>query len=221
VILNWTKFLRTLSNSPRGFSQNSIFFLLLLRLSPWHGRGGGHAQGGRADQPPARRAWRPGATGEGARGVEGVHGCAGVQGCATPGRRRRGPVGWGKEGEGPLPPGEERGGRRDGGAARGREKREISMHNIGGGLTGEEHPRRSRAQIHRFRTNRRSDRWIEGTGMKLSTRRTQWYPWIPMTTHRSKVIACLSCRRSWNHSELQRAILGVSDLNWGWGFEFR
>jgi hypothetical protein len=192
VILNWTKFLRTLSNSPRGFSQNSIFFLLLLLLSSWHGRGGGHAQGGRADQPPARRAWRPGATGEGARGVEG-----------------------------PLPPGEERGGRRDGGAARGREKREISMHNIGGGLTGEEDPRRSRAQIHRFRTNSRSDRWIEGTGMKFSTRRTQWYPWISMTTHKSKVIACLSCRRSWNHSELQRAILGVSDLNWGWGFEFR
>jgi hypothetical protein len=42
-------------------------------------------------------------------------------------------------------------------------------------------------------------------------------------THGSKVNARRSCRRSchwsWNHSELRRAIPGVSDLNWGSGFE--
>jgi hypothetical protein len=45
----------------------------------------------------------------------------------------------------------------------------------------------------------------------------QWYPRIPPTTHESKVIA----RQSWNRPELRRAILGVSDLGWGWCFEIR
>jgi hypothetical protein len=53
--------------------------------------------------------------------------------------------------------------------------------------------------------------------MKLSTRRTQRYPRISPTTHGSKVIT----RRSWNRPELQRTTPGVSDLNWGRGFEIR
>jgi hypothetical protein len=73
-------------------------------------------------------------------------------------------------------------------------------------------PRWSRAQIHRLRMNRWSDHRIEGTGTKLSKRQTQWYPRIPSTTHRSKVIAHRSCCRSWNYLELWRAILGVSGL---------
>jgi hypothetical protein len=50
-------------------------------------------------------------------------------------------------------------------------------------------------QNHRLGMNRRSDRRIEGTGTKPSTRQTQWYARIPPRTHGSKVIA----RRSWNH----------------------
>jgi hypothetical protein len=64
-------------------------------------------------------------------------------------------------------------------------------------------PRRSQGEKHGLGTNRRSDRRIEGIGTKLSVRRTQRYPRIPPTTHGSKVIAR---HRSWNRSELRRAI---------------
>jgi hypothetical protein len=77
--------------------------------------------------------------------------------------------------------------------------------------------RRSRGQFHRLGTNCWSDRRIEGTGTKLSTRRTKRYPRIPPTTHGLKVIT----QRSWNRPELRRTIPGVSDLNWERGFKIR
>jgi hypothetical protein len=98
-----------------------------------------------------------------------------------------------------------------------RREDENEEHHVKNG--GEAHRRRnscrSWAQIRRLRTNRRSDRRIEGTGMKLLTRQTQRYPRILPTMHGLKVIA----HRSWNGPELRRAISGVSDLDWGWGFK--
>jgi hypothetical protein len=61
--------------------------------------------------------------------------------------------------------------------------------------------------------NRRSDGRIEDTGKKLSTRQTQWYPWIPPMTHRSKLIARRSYRRSSAElsSELELSRTSVSN----------
>jgi hypothetical protein len=53
----------------------------------------------------------------------------------------------------------------------------------GGGLTGEEDLAGAKKKKRRLATNHWSDRWTEGTGTKLSTRRTQRYPRIPPTTH--------------------------------------
>jgi hypothetical protein len=95
------------------------------------------------------------------------------------------------------------------------------MGNNGGKAHRRRNPRRSQGQIHWLRTNCQSDRWIEGTWTKVLTRRTQRYPQILPTTHRSKVIARWSYRWSWNRPELRFAIPGVSDLNWGRGFKIR
>jgi hypothetical protein len=46
---------------------------------------------------------------------------------------------------------------------------------------------------HRLMEIRESNRRIEGTETKLSTRRMLRYPRIPPTMHGSKVIACRSC----------------------------
>jgi hypothetical protein len=61
---------------------------------------------------------------------------------------------------------------------------------------------------------RRSDRRTGRTEAKPSMRRTQRYSRIPQTMHRLEVIA----HRSWNRSELRRAIPGAG--NWIWGNRF-
>jgi hypothetical protein len=95
-------------------------------------------------------------------------------------------------------------------------KQKSFMDNNGGRAHRIRRPRRSREE-----KRRRPDRQIEGTGTKLSKRRTERYPRIPQTTYESKVIARRSCHWSWNRPELRRAIPSVSDLDWEWGFEFR
>jgi hypothetical protein len=96
-----------------------------------------------------------------------------------------------------------------------------TMDNNGGKAHRRRNSRRSREQIRRLTKNYRSDRRIEGTGTKILTRRMQPYPRIPSTTHRLKVIARQSCRRSWNRPKLRRAIPGVLDLDWRRGFEIQ
>jgi hypothetical protein len=59
-----------------------------------------------------------------------------------------------------------------------------------------------------------SDRRTECAPTKPLMRRTQRYPQIPQTMHRFGVIARRSCRRSWNRSELRRAIPGSRDRIW-------
>jgi hypothetical protein len=105
------------------------------------------------------------------------------------------------------------------GYMRGREKTKNFMYNNGRGLTREGGVRRSWEEKRWLPTNRRSDRRIEGTRTKLSTRRTQRYPQIPPMMHGSKVIARRSCHRSCNRPELRRAIPSVTDLNWGDDFK--
>jgi hypothetical protein len=60
-------------------------------------------------------------------------------------------------------------------------------------LTGEDEVRRSREENCRLTVNRRSDRRIESTGTKFSTRQMQQYSRILPTTHGMKVIARRSC----------------------------
>jgi hypothetical protein len=74
-------------------------------------------------------------------------------------------------------------------------------------LTGEEDPRRSREEIRRLLEIRGSNRRTERAATKPLTRRTQRYPRIRQTMHGFGVIA----RRSWNRSELRRAIPGARD----------
>jgi hypothetical protein len=105
------------------------------------------------------------------------------------------------EGEGV--PRKEEGREKRGRDCAGREKRRISMHNNVGGLTREEDIRRRRGEIRRLMVNRRSNQRIESVRAKISTRRKQQYPQIPPTTHGSKVIACRSCRSSWNRPDLR------------------
>ena len=78
-------------------------------------------------------------------------------------------------------------------------------------LTGEEDPRRSREEIRRLPEIQGSNRRTERAATKPSTRRTQRYPRILQTMHGLGVIA----RRSWNRSELRRAIPGARDWIWG------
>jgi hypothetical protein len=99
--------------------------------------------------------------------------------------------------------------------------RKTKMKNFIGNNGGRAHrrrrPRCSREEKRRLTVNHRSDRRIKCTEMKPSTRRTQRYPRISPATHGSIVIT----RQSWNCSELRRAIPGVSDLDWGWGFKIQ
>jgi hypothetical protein len=81
-------------------------------------------------------------------------------------------------------------------------------------LTGEEDSRRSRKEIHRLPEIRGSNRRTERAPTKPSMRRTQRYPRIRQTIRGLGVIACRSCRRSWNRSELRRAIPGARDRIW-------
>jgi hypothetical protein len=87
-------------------------------------------------------------------------------------------------------------------------------------LTGEEDPRWSREEIRRLPEIRGSNRRTERAATKPVTRRTQRYPRIRQTMHGLGVIACRSCRRSWNRCELRRAIPGASDWIWGKRFVF-
>jgi hypothetical protein len=87
-------------------------------------------------------------------------------------------------------------------------------------LTGKEDSRWSREEIHRLPNIRRSNRRTERTLMKSSTRRTQEYPRILQTMHELGVIAHRSCRRSWNRSELRRAIPRARDQIWRNRFAF-
>jgi hypothetical protein len=86
--------------------------------------------------------------------------------------------------------------------------------------TGEEDPRRSREEIRRLPEIWGSNRQTERAPTKPSTIRTQRYPRIPQTMHGLGVIARRSCCRSWNLSELRRAIPGARDRIWRNSFVF-
>jgi hypothetical protein len=148
------------------------------------------------------------------KGRGGGRGPAGRRGAGRGLRGGKGQVGGHRRGEIEREEERERG-------CMGGTKTKNSMGNNIGKAHRRRNPRPRRWQIHRLRTNRQSDRRNEGTWTKLSTRRMQRYPQIPPTTHGSKVIARRSYHRSWNRPELRRAITGVSDLNWGRGFEIR
>jgi hypothetical protein len=153
----------------RGFLQKKIpspSALLLLPLTMEREGRGRPTRRGRG-RPAGHWAWSRSGAGGACRRAQ-----ASVQAIAVAGegegrwRRRRGEV---REGRGGL---------------HGRENRKHEE-TLGATMV-EAHrrrPRRSQAQIHRLRTNCRSDRWIEDTGTKLLTRRTQRYPRIPPTTH--------------------------------------
>jgi hypothetical protein len=122
------------------------------------GRGGGCA-GGRPSRAGRRRGRARGRDREGGRAARG--GRAG---------RRRGEPRHGETGEGGAP--------RLGRWGRGRSCMDGKTKNMKKPcvqqwwrLTEEDDPRRSWAQNRRLGMNHRSDRWIEGTGTKLSTRR--------------------------------------------------
>jgi hypothetical protein len=78
-------------------------------------------------------------------------------------------------------------------------------------LIWEKDSRRNQEEIHRFPEIRGSNRRTEHAATKPSTRRTQRYPRIRQMMHGLGVIARRSCRRSWNRSELRRAIPGARD----------
>jgi hypothetical protein len=84
----------------------------------------------------------------------------------------------------------------------------------------EEDTRRSWSQIRRLPKIQGSNRRTERASTKPSTRLTQRYPRIRQTMHGLGVIARRSCRRSWNRSELWRAIPGVRDRIWRKCFVF-
>jgi hypothetical protein len=83
-------------------------------------------------------------------------------------------------------------------------------------LTGEEDPRRSREEIRRLTEIRQT----ECAPTKPSTRQMQRYPQIRQTMRGLGVIARWSCRRSWNCSELRRAIPRARDRIWRKCFVF-
>jgi hypothetical protein len=147
-----------------GVSQKYCLLPLFFSfLSPWKGEGrGGQSCAGEGATPTA-----------GARGATTAahRGVGRVGQPPSPG----GYAGGGKEGEGAPPPGRERG-KREG--LRGEDKNDEHNEKQWRRGSPERRPCWSRGQIRRLRTNRRSDRRIEGTRTKLSTGRTQRYPQI-------------------------------------------
>jgi hypothetical protein len=87
-------------------------------------------------------------------------------------------------------------------------------------LTGEKDSRRSRKEIRRLPEIQGSNLRTERAATKPSMRRTQRYPRIRQTIHGLGVIARRSYHRSWNRSELRRAISGARDWIWRNRFMF-
>jgi hypothetical protein len=81
--------------------------------------------------------------------------------------------------------------------------------NFHGGIKRKSNPHRSRGGNHRLTEIRMSARQTGRTETKPSTIRMQRYSQIPPTMHGLELIARRSCRRSWNHSKLRRAISGA------------
>jgi hypothetical protein len=128
----------------------------------------------------------------------------------APGGRPRGGGGAGEAGRPVVRLGHRRARRAEGrGSASSGPGWAAGQGNFHGGIKRKSNPHRSRGGNHRLTEIRMSARQTGRTETKPSTIRMQRYSQIPPTMHGLELIARRSCRRSWNHSKLRRAISGA------------